>query len=529
LEHGASQHVSGATDAIATSHPLATQAGQRVLADGGNFMDAALCAAAVLNVAEPWASQLGGDVFMLIHDGGRALPVAINGSGRSPRRLDPARYTEPRPWRGIHSATVPGEVHGWCAAHTRYGSLPMTELLAPAIELAERGFEIDDEFLRVLGIAPEAHGQPGFAAQFLPGGEPPPLGSILKQPALAHTLRQLASEGAGALYQGAVAERLLEASRRLGGGLCADDLAGQTSYVGPAISLEYRGWTIHEQPPPSQGLIVLCALGLWEALGAAELPHDDARRVHVAIEAMRLASADVHAYLADPEFEDFDAVVQSLLDRFRLRSRAAEIDWQRAGTYAAAPLHRGRSTTYLAVGDRTGRAVSFIQSLYYPFGSGVVVDGTGILLNNRMNGFDVSARHPNRLRGGVRPRHTLNTWMAFRGGELRYVGGTPGGDKQVQWNFQIIRRLLDDGMTIEQANAAPRWAINDAGGLDIEADFGRQVIDGLMERGHALAVVPPRAVGGRVQLLERDPATQRWSASCDPRCRGTVGANLQGG
>lgn len=527
-----------------------------MLRGGGSFIDAALAAAAVLNVVEPFASHLGGDAFLLVHEGATGRTVAINGSGAAPLGVRAADFATGIPTRGLRAATVPGQVHAWQTAHRLWGRLPWQSLFDRAIELAETGFAASDEYAAAVEGTRDVHEQPGFSGQFRPGGRPVAAGQIVRMPAVARTLREIAAGGAEAYYEGAIADRIGADSRRLGGWFEPQDLARHETRILEPLRIGYphlprptgpgtrgaspadpkraeldrcpltspagrsgaREWTIAEQPPPSQGFITLQALGISQALGLHELPFDDPQRVHGMIEAVRLAFADKDRYWADPE--RYRLPVRELLDPEYIRRRARLVRMDRAGAFAAGDIGAAGETTYLCAADETGNAVSFIQSIFYTFGSGVVVGDTGILLNNRMNGFVTRAGHVNEVSPGRRPVHTLNTYLVYDGPELRYVGGTPGGNKQVQWNVQVLSALLDHAMTVQQAAAAPRWAIDDDGTIRVERDYGDDVIEGLRRRGHRVRVVAPRTVGGKVQLLEVGRAGQAVAAACDPRCAG---------
>jgi gamma-glutamyltranspeptidase/glutathione hydrolase len=400
-------------------------------------------------------------------------------------------------------------------------------LLARAIELAEKGSDATPELAGAVENTKDVHDQPGFTAQFRPGGQPVKAGQRMTMPLVARTLRQIADGGIDAYYRGSIAERIIADSRRLGGWFEKDDLALHHTRLLEPLRIDYGPptdgrpgrWWICEQPPPSQGFITLQALAIAQALGLQELPFKDARRVHGLIEAVKLAFADKQRYWADPE--KIRLPVAELLAPAYVAQRARAVDLNRTAKYPPGTVRmRDGDTTYLCVADAEGNAVSFIQSIFYSFGSGVVVADTGILLNNRMNGFTTEHGHVNEVAGGKRPVHTLNTYLVYEGSKLRYVGGTPGGDKQVQWNTQMLSALLDHRMTVAEAVAAPRWSIDDDGTVHIESDYGQDVIDGLRARGHRVTVVAPKKGGGAVQLIAVGDAGTKYEAACDPRCRG---------
>jgi gamma-glutamyltranspeptidase / glutathione hydrolase len=510
--------------AIAASQPLAVSAGLSVLARGGTFADAAIAASAVLCVVEPQNSHIGGDAFLVVYDAETRNTVAFNGSGAAPQAAHPERYPDGIPIRGLRASTVPGLVSTWGAFHERYGSIPLAELLAPAIAYAEDGYPVGPRVARVCAaneVLFAAH--PSLHSLGLhPGIE---VGDTVRQPNLAWTLRQIAEHGPDAFYRGKVAERIVMGS---GGYYQVDDLVEHHTRTLTPLRARYRDLLIHGQPPPSQGHILLQELQLVSGYRLAEL--DGTARNHLMVEAKKLAFADRNAYLADPEkaFVPIDAL---LMDDYAERRRALiELD-RAAAHYDPGDPHQSSDTTYFLVRDAAGNAVSFIQSIFHGFGCAEVIEGTGILFNNRLTGFSLDPASSNFLAPGKRPAHTLNAWLAtHEDGSLAYVGGTPGGHVQVQTSLQLIVNLVDLGMDPQAAIEMPRWqhvtaesaVASHPGGtgiLEIEERAGSEVVDGLRARGHDVRLIGPWAHGSSAQVLKVLPSGAVALGS-DPRCDG---------
>ena len=486
---------------IASVNPLASAAGLAVLRDGGNAMDAAIAAGAVLTVVEPWSGQLGGDAFLLVGSPDRHEVTAINGSGAAPRNASIDRYHAHGsiPESGWLAACVPGIVDAWEVALKRFGTRPLGALLRDAIGYAETGFPLTARQARSnAGMASVAAAYPETQAIFFPDGRPPEAGYVLRQPALARSLRTIQAEGAGAFYRGTIARAIVAASERSGGLFSARDLAEHRTEMPSPVQTSYRGWTVVEQPPVSQGLIVLIALNILEGF---DPPRDPADRVHLQVEAHKLALTQRLHYVADPVFSSHST--DHLLSSERAIELASRIDPGRAaalsGEVAGHP-----DTTYLCVVDEARNVVSYIHSLYA--GNGVVAGDTGILLNNRMGCFSLDMDSPNRLAPGKRPMHTLNSWMLLQNGTPRVVGGTPGSFWQVQTNLQLISNVIDLGMPVQPAIDAPRWTMGaqtswSEAALSLEARFGEPVGRLLRERGHSVQMIGEWAAGGAAQLI----------------------------
>jgi len=514
---------------IAAAHPLATSAGLEVLLGGGTCVDAALAASAVLNVTLPMLSHLGGDLFVLHYSAADGKVTALNGSGAAPAAANVGQFPQGIPTRGLTAATVPGQIHGWFAAHAKWGKKPIASLLARGIEYAKEGFPVSAGLSAVLsGSAGWMSHFPSTADQFLAKGRPSAPGEALRQPNLAKTLEILAADGPDALYKdGDLGRRFVKFVADNGGLMTAKDLAAHTTRFLEPVSGLYRGLTVFEQPPPSQGFIVPLALQLLEGFDLRAAGFGSADAVHLQAEALRAAFADKNRHLGEPEGgSDVDASVKTMLSPAYTLRRRKGINPKKAGEWAAGDLSKAGDTTYFCCVDKNGDAVSWIQSVFHGWGCGVVAGDTGILLNNRMNGFTLEPNHVNTLAGGKRPVHTLNTYIACKDGKLRIVGGTPGGNFQVQTNVQVLSNIIDFGMNPQQAAEAPRFllgsAVDGSGAhnLMLEGRFDKETMEELIHRGHEARLGGPWAASGTVQVITVDPATGTCAAGSDPRGEG---------
>ena len=496
------------TGIAASAHPLPSQTALAVLRAGGNAVDAAIAAAAILMVVEPRNGHPGGDAFLLIDPGDGKL-TAINGSGAAPAAATLARYRALGgiPHGGLRSATVPGVISAWLEAHERFGTIAIAELLEPAIAAAAEGVVVTPRFHTLLtNDAPIYARYPSSARVFLPDGTPPAAGSVFAQPLLARTFERLAAHGLADFYLGSLGNDLIAFSEANGGLLTRDDLAAQRAETRDPVTIRYRGYEIVEQPPVSQGIVVLLALRILERFDLAAHAHGSPERLHLLIEALGLAYDERLRRLGDPRFVAFDEAAflsDDLADRL-----AQQVDLART-LGGLAPVQVQPDTTFaaFAAGPMT---VAYIQSLYS--GSGVVMGETGILMNSRLLGFSLDEDSPNALAPGKRPVHTLNAWMIRRAGTTLFAGGTPGAQWQVQTNLQIITNLVDYGMDVIEAQAAPRFTIGNQlddpdGSVKIESRAGAAAIDGLRKRGHPVEVIGPWDAGSAVQLVARDART----------------------
>jgi gamma-glutamyltranspeptidase/glutathione hydrolase len=503
---------------VGTAHPLASATGAGILQSGGNFIDAALAVSAVLNVVEPYNSQLGGDAFMLVYTGSDGDLTAVNSSGPAPRSASLGDFHEGVPIRGMASASVPGQVGAWELIHERYATMEWSELLAPSIRYAREGFPVNPRFAEAIRGAYQGLEDPEWRRTFLPKGRPPRVGERFTQGDLSRSLQSLADGGPREFYEGKIAEDIVEHSNRADGFFSSEDLGSYRAESAEPIETTYRGYTVYEQPPVSQGHILLEELNIVEGYDLSSLDPAGTDAVHLLIEAKKLAFEDRYRYSGDPEF--IDLPMDRIISKGHAADRREMIDPLRAERrYGAGGFGEG-DTTYFAVADSEGNGVSFIQSLFHGFGSGVVVPRTGIILNNRMTGFSLDPSSPNVLRGGKRTMHTLNTYMVFHEGVPLFIGGTPGGDTQVQTNLQIVTRLLDWGMNVQDAIEFPRWASGESTDLQLESRYPADTVRELVSRGHDVGTVGPWSGNGSVQLIMRHPETGAMIAGSDPRCDG---------
>lgn len=489
-----------ARNVLATSQPLAAQAGLEMLQEGGNAVDAALAAAIALTVVEPTSNGLGSDAFALVWTGEHLH--GINGSGRSPAAWSPTRFAgrEKMPETGWDAVTVPGAVHAWVSLAERFGRLPFSQLFGPALRYAREGFLVSPVTAGAWARAVERFREfPEFGAAFLPGGRAPLPGERFRCPEQADTLRRIAESRGEAFYRGEVAGRIVAASRAGGGALVAEDLARHESEWVKPLHMDYHGVRVHTLPPNSQGIAVLLALGMLRHLEPQRHPVDSAAAVHLQVEAMRSALNLLHGLVADPDHMSIEPT--SLLDDGLLERWADEIDRERARERELGIPGPGGTVT-LACADASGMMVSFIQSNYMGFGSGVVVPGTGIALQNRGAGFTLKPRHPNMVAGGKRPFHTLMPSFVTSEDRPLMSLGFMGGPMQPQGQLQLLLRVLDYGQNPQAAADAPRWQLLADGRLALEEGFDLAVADALAARGHqVLRGRPPRDFGGAQAVL----------------------------
>ncbi len=516
--------VVGARAMISSGHPLATEAGLCALRAGGNAFDAVVTAAAVIAVVEPGTNHVGGDVFALCLPAGAPDPDAINASGPSPAGLTIDAFDDEIPPHGINAATIPGAVSAWQTILDRYGSISMADALAPAIEYAQHGVPVDPDTAQAIANAGPALAQyPASTRSFLPNGAPPRPGSLIYQPDLAETLRQIAFGGADAFYRGPFADALVRASARDGGAFSPRDLAAYQCDVLPPLRTYYRGLEVLEQPLPSQGFLVLEQLNIAEGFELSAFEFGSADVLHLMAECKKAAFADRLAHVGDPNWNDIP--INRLVGKEYAAQRRMSIDPVRAAQHVAAgdPSAVGGDTTAVSAVDEAGNAITFIQSVFTSFGSCYVVPGTGVLLNNRMRGFSLDPASPNVFQGGKRPIHTLNTFMVRREDQTILLGSSPGGQYQVQTNFQILSNVFDHGMHWQAAIDAPRWYHNEeTGDLMLEDRFDPAVLTDLENRGHAVRSEAPFSVYSRAQGVMLDPDTGARIGATDPRWHGQV-------
>ena len=504
---------------VATSQPLAAQAGLRMLLEGGNAVDAALACAVALTVLEPVSNGIGSDAFALVWDGERLH--GLNGSGRAPAALDPEALRaghDAFPEWGWPAVTVPGAPDAWRVLHERFASLDLARVLGPAIDYAERGFPVSPVVSRAWAEAAVHYGATplpelaGWKAVFAPGGGAPAVGERWSSPGHAAALRRFVARGLRDFYEGEVASRVLAWSDATGGLLAAADLASHRSEWVEPISITYRGHEIWEIPPNGQGIAALQALGMLEGLPA---PESTLERWHCQMEAMKLAFADAYRFVADPARVEVPRA--GLLDPRYLAERRSRIGERARVAEAGSPSRGG--TVYLCAADRDGRMVSYIQSNYMGFGSGVVVPEFGIALQNRGACFVLDPGHPNTAEPGKRPRHTIIPGFLTRGGNAVGPFGVMGGEMQPQGHVQVVGAMLEQGRNPQAALDMPRWRV--IGGLDavVEAHAPAGLVAGLRRRGHRVGVETEASGFGRGQIIVRT-GSGAYAAGSEPRADG---------
>ena len=505
---------------VATSQPLAAQAGLSVLQAGGNAIDAAIATAITLTVVEPNMNGIGSDAFAILWDGQQLH--GLNASGRAPARWTPGYFAgqASMPVRGWDAVTVPGCVSAWVALSQRFGRLPFARLFQDALRYAREGFAVSPvTAANWAKQAEELAAWPDFRRDFMPGGTTPQAGQRFRLAGQAETLAEIADTGGASFYRGRLARAMVAHAVAQGGALTEEDLAAHAVEWVTPLSLDFHGHTLHEMPPSGQGIAALIALGILRARPEfAALAPDSVQSVHLQVEAMKLAFADVHAQVADPAFMQVSA--GQLLDPERLAARAALIDPQRAQSFGPGEIARG-GTVYLSAADDEGRMVSFIQSNYMGFGSGVVVPGTGISLQNRGAGFTLQAGHPNQVAPGKRPYHTILPAFVTRDGQPLLSFGVMGAIMQPQGHVQMMVRMALHQQNPQAACDAPRWQVDAQQNTDLEAGFGADTIAALRAMGHR----PPAAGSafgfGGAQLILRLP-DDVYCAASDPRKDGQV-------
>jgi gamma-glutamyltranspeptidase / glutathione hydrolase len=516
-----------ARNVVSTSHPLAAQAGLRMLLKGGSAVDAAIAAAAALTICEPVSNGLGSDAFGLIWDG--AMLHGINASGRAPQAWSPGYFRRKYgdnaiapPKRGLDAVTIPGAVSSWAMMSERFGKLPFADLMEPAIEIAERGYSVPPVVQQKWAAATdELKNQPGFAQNFLPWGRAPHVGDLFQFKAAARALRAIGATKGAAFYSGEIAQALAKFSAANGGAHTLQDFASyQAEWVQP-IAKNYRGYTLHEIGPNGQGIATLIALGILDKFDLAALPVDGVDSQHLQIEAMKLAFADVYKFVAEPS--SMNVTVEQMLDDVYLASRAKLINMKQAQDFKAGNPVKG-GTIYLTAADESGMMVSFIQSNYMGFGSGCVEPTFGISLQNRGHGFNLDAASPNVVAPGKRPFHTIIPAFLSKNGKPVMSYGVMGANMQPQGHMQTLVRMLDYKQNPQAACDAPRWRYNAGLEINVEAAMNSTTVQGLKDRGHQTEVINDSYQDfGAGQFIWRmdegagDAAAQGYVAASDPR------------
>ena len=519
---------------IATSQPLASAAGLQALQAGGNAIDAAVTAAAVLAVVEPTMTGIGGDVFAIVYDAKTNTLRGLNSSGRAGSMADAdalvARGMTQMPGEGVYPVTVPGAIAGWVELLEKHGTLTLARALEPAIRYARDGFPVSDIIAdQWVGAAGRVSQDPAASAVFLPGGRAPKSGEIFRNPDLAGTLEQIARNGRDAFYRGPIGAAIVADIQARGGFLTAADLAShRADWIDP-ISTHYRGFEVYELPPNTQGFVALEMLNILEGYDITSLGHNSADYLHRFAEAKRIAFADRAAYLADPQLVPA-STLKALISKDYAATRRREIDPARAAPgYAPGAFGQARGnashdasfdgrdhgdTVYLAAADGQGNAISFINSLFSEFGSGIVTPGTGVVLHNRGAGFTLAKNHPNRLAPGKRPLHTLVPAFVMKDGKPFMPFGVMGGDNQAQAHVQVVVNIVDFGMNVQEAGEAARVR-HGSEGLAAESGIGEAVRASLQQKGHI--VIDGRGLMGGYQAVMIDPTTGVLMGGSDPR------------
>ncbi len=508
---------------VASAHPLASLTGVRIMQEGGNAFDAAIAVNAVLNVTQPHMCGVGGDIFYLIYSPSEGKVRFLNGSGRASRGASIDYYLA----RGLKRIplycelsciTVCGCVSGWEALHKRYCTMSLAHLLSPAIKYALEGIPVSIGLAEAIEHASRVKMNPAWAKIYMPNGRAPRQGEMLKQEDLGRTLRVIADGGADAFY-GTLAEGVAEHEPEIP--LSEEDFRVHTSDWGEPISTLYRGYTVYETPPNTQAISTLIALNILEGFGLEQMPHLSVESIHVMVEAIRLAYEDRARYVADPVFVDIP--ISSLLSKGHADELRGRMDQKSARNYPSIFSGSSGDTTYFAVVDKERNCVSCVQSLYHPFGSGVVVEGTGVVLHNRGSYFTLDRSHHNRLEPRKRPFHTLCASLVFRETEPYMVLGCMGGDAQPQTHTQIITSVVDYHLNIQEAIYAPRWVLpgtiyEGQGMLLLEGRLPDKTVEGLRSLGHRVRLEEPfSSLMGHAQAVVVEDGGRTLCGAADPR------------
>ncbi|UCB50811.1 MAG: gamma-glutamyltransferase [Deltaproteobacteria bacterium] len=501
-----------ARNMVATSQPLAAQAGLRMLYKGGNAVDAAIATAITLTVVEPVMNGIGGDAFAIVWDGKELH--GLNASGRSPAAWNFEHFSqyESMPLLGWDSVTVPGAVSSWVELSDRFGRLPFEDLFEPAIEYAYNGFLVSPITAKKWSSARETYKDfPEFAAAFLPNGRAPKIGEKFEFKAQAKTLERIAETKGAAFYHGDLAEKIVAHAKATGGLMTKEDLASHQPDWVEVISINYRGFTLHEIPPNGQGIAALLMLGLLENWNLQDYPVDSADSLHLQVEAMKLAFADAHRYVSDPSSMDIDYRALLNPDYLSQRARLISLNKARDPDYG---IPKNGDTVYLTTADAKGMMVSFIQSNFTDFGSGIVVPDTGISLQDRGACFSLERGHPNQVEGGKRPLHTIIPAFVTKDGQPFMSFGVMGGLMQPQGHAQVMIRMLDYAQNPQAVVDAPRWRVFKDREVAFESGFKPEVLGDLRKRGHKIQSAAGVSFGGG-QLIYK--STDGYCGASDPR------------
>ena len=513
---------------VCTSQPLASFAAAELLRDGANAVDAAVCAAAVLGVVEPFSTGVGGDCFLLLWNAREKRLFGLNGSGRAPGRASVEALRghglKEMPSHGALAVTIPGAVDAWCTALERFGTRSLAAVLEPAIGYARDGFPISEviaeQWAWSLGFLQNDAARRAFTIE----GRAPRLGELVRLPDLGRSLEIIAAGGAEAFYRGVLADEIVAAARTEGGWQTRDDFRSHTSTWVEPIATTYRGFELHEIPPNGQGLAALIALNVLGCFDLGPEPHSSALAHHYRIESVKLAFADRNLHIADPEKSPVPTA--ELLSQDYAQGRAALIQGSKAlKRVAPGRVRTGRDTVYLTAADAEGNVVSLINSLFFPFGSGIVAGDTGIALQNRGYGFSTDPSHPNCLAPGKRPFHTIIPAVLTKDGAPLVSFGVMGGDMQAQGHVQLVSHLVDSGFNIQEAIDAPRFHYLDTDRVALEPELASRVGEDLARLGHVIedenAALAKGGFGG-AQGIMIDPASGAYWGGSDWRKDGSA-------
>ncbi|MDG2167396.1 MAG: gamma-glutamyltransferase family protein [Opitutales bacterium] len=505
---------------IATSEPHATQAGLEVFRKGGNAVDAALAAAITLTVTEPCSNGIGSDGFSIIANEGKLH--GLNASGKSPKSWDRDYFKQfdSMPKQGWDTVTTPGAVSQWVELHKRFGSRPFQELFESAIGHARKGFPIGAKVASGFRAARKTFAEfPEFQRTFLPDGFEPQAGSVFKNPAQADTLQEIADTYGDSFYRGSLAKKISNHASATGGWLSEDDLESHEAFWTDPISIDYRGYRIHEIPPNGQGLVALIALGILQEFPLGKWDPDSPDSIHVQIEAIKIGFAEGFQHICDPEA--WNPKAYQVLKSDYLKDRAQSISMKFASSPEATHF-QDHGTVYLSAADKAGTMISLIQSNYMGFGSGIVVPDTGISLQNRGSGFSLTPGHPNELAPGKRPFHTIIPAMVTQGSDPLFSFGVMGGHMQPQGHVQVLSRILDSEWNPQASSNAPRWMVTPDFEIVFEEGFDPLVIEELKHRGHRVTSSDdPGIYGGHQGVFK---LSSGYCGSSDHRKDGFAGA-----
>jgi gamma-glutamyltranspeptidase/glutathione hydrolase len=514
---------------VAAPQFLASQAGAHILEEGGNAIDAAIAANAVMGVVQPYVNGMGGDLFAIYYEAKTGKLYGLNSSGWTPKALTidymKAHHIDHINPIGVETIDIPGAVAGWDAMRTRFGTLPFTQTLAPAIYYAENGFPLAERNARYW-VAKSLFQQPGYKETYLPNGVAPKVGDEFKNPALAHSLREVAEHGKDAYYNGPMTEIMVKFLQAQGGTHTLEDFKDfQPEWVEP-VSTTYRGWTVYELPPNGQGIAALSMLNIMEQFPMGQYGHNSADALQVMIEAKKLAYADMHQYVGDPRFTPIPVKEMISKDLAVQRAKLIQID-KAACQVVPSDIEKrldahGTSTIYMSTIDKDGNIVSLIQSNYAGYGTGMVAPGLGFSFHNRGAGFELTPGLPNSLAGHKRPLHTIIPAFMEKG-DIHIGFGIMGGWNQAQAHAQFVANVVDYGMNVQAALEQPRFTKGTFQGCDVEMEetVPETVRAELTKRGHAIELLEPFSFSvGQGEAVVRDSGRKVNFAGADPRSDG---------